>query len=90
MNTSQSTDNQAQNQQSLSQQQAFTPQSQNDPTSFASTVQALNQLMSEVKPIESNTEEARLRETTIVDNEGGRIELNEELNKPSISNKNNK
>ena len=79
MNTSQSADSQTQN------QQVGTPQSiqpANDPTSFASTVQALNQLMSEVKPVEPNTEEAKLRETTIVDNDGNRIELNEDLKKP--------
>lgn len=90
MSTNQSTDNQAQNQQSVSSQQLTTPQPQNDPTSFASTVQALNQLMSEEKPVDPNLSDAKVRETTILTPSGERIELNEELNKPNNVNKNNK
>ena len=87
MNTSQSTDNQAQNQQVTTPQPV---QPQNDPTSFASTVQALNQLMSEGKPVDPNSPDAKARETTIVTPTGERIELNEELDKPNKVNKNNK
>jgi len=79
MSTNQNTDNQAQNQQSASPQQPATPQPQNDPTSFASTIQALNQLMSEAKPVDPNSPDAKVRETTIVTPTGERIELNEDL-----------
>lgn len=87
MNTDQTNDNQAQNEQSNNPQP---DKPENDPTSFASTVQALNQLMSEVKPVEPNSEEAKLQETTILTPSGERIELNEELNKPNNVKKNNK
>ena len=55
-----------------------------DPLNWANTVQALNQLASEVKPASTNPAEAKLDETTILDNEGNRIELNEDLIKPSV------
>ena len=86
MSTNQNIDNQAQNQQSVSPQQPpATPQPQNDPTSFASTVQALNQLMSEGKPVDPNSPDAKVRETTIVTPTGERIELNEDLiKKPNV------
>ena len=64
MSTNQNTDNQAQNQQSASPQQPATPQPQNDPTSFASTIQALNQLMSEAKPVDPNSPNPKINETT--------------------------
>lgn len=75
----QNTDNQAQNQQTASPQQPSITNQQNDPTSFASTIQALNQLMSEDKPVDSNSQDAKVRETTILTPSGERIELNEDL-----------
>lgn len=90
MNTSQIIDNQAQNQQVNTSQQTANTQSQSDPTSFASTIQALNQLMNDGKPVDPNSPDAKVRETTILTPSGERIELNEELNKPNNVNKNNK
>jgi len=55
-----------------------------DPLNWANTVQALNQLASEVKPASTNPAEAKLDETTIIDNDGNRIELNEDLKNPNV------
>jgi len=55
-----------------------------DPLNWANTVQALNQLASEVKPVSADPAEAKLDETTILDNDGNRIELNEDLIKPNV------
>jgi hypothetical protein len=55
-----------------------------DPLNWANTVQALNQLASEIKPVSADPAEAKLDETTILDNNGNRIELNEDLKKPDV------
>lgn len=71
-------------QQTVSQPQN-TPQSQDngqqvsDPLNWANTVEALNQLASRVKPVSADPAQTKLDETTIIDNDGNRIELNEDL-----------
>lgn len=55
-----------------------------DPLNWANTVEALNQLASQVKPVSADPAQAKLDETTIIDNDGNRIELNEDLKKPDV------
>lgn len=55
-----------------------------DPLNWANTVEALNQLASQVKPTSADPAQAKLDETTIIDNDGNRIELNEDLKKPDV------
>jgi len=58
------------------QQQAISNVDQN-------TVQALTQLMSELQSVDTKSPEAEQNATSITDNQGNRIDLNEELKKPS-------
>lgn len=55
-----------------------------DPLNWANTVEALNQLASQVKPVSADPAQAKLDETTIIDNDGNRIALNEDLKKPNV------
>lgn len=47
--------------------------------SLASTVEAINQLANKVPTPNPDPQQARVDETTILDNNGGRIELNDNL-----------
>lgn len=55
-----------------------------DPLNWANTIEALNQLASQVTPANADPAQAKLDETTIIDNDGNRIELNEDLKKPNV------
>lgn len=74
-----STDNQQvtiqQQQESTDEQRAISKVDQN-------TVQALTQLMSELQSVDTKSPEAQANATSITDNEGNRIDLNEDLKKP--------
>ena len=73
-----STDNQqiASQQVSTNEQQVVSNVDQN-------TVQALTQLMSELQSVDTKSPDAQQNATSITDNQGNRIDLNEELKKPS-------
>ena len=52
------------------------------PWTLESSKEALVQLVSELDAVDTNSPLAELNETTISDNNGGRIELNEDLDDP--------
>ncbi len=47
----------------------------------SNTVQALNQLVNELQTVDTTSPEAEQNATSISDGNGGRIELNEDLDK---------
>jgi len=72
------------NQQITNQQQPNTTDEQRTTANVdQNTVQALTQLMSELQSVDTKSSEAQANATSIVDNQGNRIDLNEELKKPS-------
>ena len=72
------------NQQITSQQQPNVADEQRATSNVdQNTVQALTQLMSELQSVDTKSPDAEQNATSIVDNQGNRIDLNEELKKPS-------
>ena len=72
------------NQQVAAQQQPNTTDEQGTISNVdQNTVQALTQLMSELQSVDTKSPEAEQNATSITDNQGNRIDLNEELKKPS-------
>ena len=72
------------NQQITSQQQPNVADEQRATSNvYQNTVQALTQLMSELQSVDTKSQEAEQNATSITDNQGNRIDLNEELKKPS-------
>ena len=72
------------NQQVAAQQQQNTTDEQRAVSNVdQNTVQALTQLMSELQSVDTKSQEAEQNATSITDNQGNRIDLNEELKKPS-------
>ena len=72
------------NQQVAAQQQPNTTDEQRAVSNVdQNTVQALTQLMSELQSVDTKSQEAEQNATSITDNQGNRIDLNEELKKPS-------
>jgi hypothetical protein len=53
-----------------------------EPWTLETSKDALVQLVSELDAVDTNSPLAELNETTISDNNGGRIELNEDLDDP--------
>lgn len=51
---------------------------------LASTVETIHQLANKVPTPNSDPQQAKVDETTILDNNGGRIELNEDLLGPNV------
>lgn len=72
------------NQQITSQQQVSTDGQRAVSNVDHNTVSAITRLIQELQSVDTKSPEAQANATSITDNQGNRIDLNEELKKPNV------